>query len=168
MRTYRIVVIALSLLTFTVGLFVIGTRAEAATITANTVIVRESLNGTWDSALRTSLSAVDRYTGETRMVIGKCDSRHRCITFRYGNPPGNLVGWCSPCGIRSGEDIITVYKGYGNSTTRRHLLTHETAHAFGVGHNSKPISVMYKDMKYNGKLTPYTFTKTELAILKRY
>lgn len=147
--------------------------AEAkVTIDKNTVMIQESLGGEWDTALRQSISFLDRYT-KTRMVIGSCRAyAARCVTVRYGSPAKrSWVGQCGPsCGPSravSGIVIRKTWQGSGPVAAKKRLLTHELGHAFGLGHNTRFSSVMYGWVYRNWVPCPYSFTAAERRLLAR-
>lgn len=155
----------------------VGWGASPATaaprITKTTVVVQESVGGQWDTALRQAMKYLDRYTGKTRMVVGKCTQRaQRCITVRYGTPDRKAwVGQCGPsCGPSRPVSRVIVRKtwaGSGPLAAKKRLLTHELAHAFGLDHNPRFTSVMYGWVYRDWVLSPYTFTAAERRKLSR-
>jgi hypothetical protein len=152
--------------------FLFGKPAEASPIPVdrNVIWVEEHVSGSYDAMLRKSVADVDRYTGKTRMLIGWCKPRMKCIEVWQKDLKGSRVGQCEFCTDGSFTDfpkvVITVDPSWRGDYARKHLLTHELGHAFGLRHNPQMTSVMYKWMMVNNKFAPYKFTNSELAHLK--
>ena len=170
MKTFGTVILTAALgAILTIGLLwvmnePIPVEQKAFFTTSTTIYVEESVNGVWDSQLRSALAYVDKQTGKTSMVLGHCREGYRCLRIRFGNPGRGLIGV-------ERASIITLRKtwsGYRyNSNSRRNLIIHELGHYFGLGHTRTPVSVMYPNLYHNGyRMRASTFNKAQLAVLR--
>ena len=145
--------------------FLFGKPAKGAT--QEIVMVEETVTGTWDKALRESITNVDKLTGKTRMVLGKCVADVKCIKVKNAVTPAGTVGICYDCDLTYFTARIELNNSWTGDKPRRHLATHELAHAFGLAHNPLSTSLMYRRMtKLNGQPVPYVFIASEITYLK--
>jgi hypothetical protein len=141
----------------------------SSSLSSKIVYVEEHVGSRFDSALRGSVSFVDRYTGSD-MRMGKCRTGYRCIRVVESSATHGYAAWTSWTRARKISEIrlspTLARKGW---YTRRSIIDHELGHANGVGHNAKCTSRMWPHYRCrNGLLPPRTFTKVERAKLARW
>lgn len=126
------------------------------------VNVQHSISSWNSNTVDTAVGFIDSYTGSADRVH-KCSSADRCITIRFGSVPGSALGH-TVC--RKGNCVITVERGTP-VRYRTLLLVHELGHAFGLGHVSKCVSIMYPYRDCWVHLNGQPFTAPEIRALRR-
>jgi hypothetical protein len=145
------------------------TWAGSSSLSSPVVYVEEHVGSRFDSALRQSVSFVDRYTGSD-MRFGKCRTGYRCIRVVESNATRGHGAWTSWTRARKVSEIrlssTLARKGWH---TRRSIIDHELGHANGAGHSATCTSRMWPHYRCrNGLLPPRTFSKAERAKLARW
>ncbi|GID60093.1 hypothetical protein [Actinoplanes couchii] len=133
------------------------------------VYVEEHVGARFDSALRSSISFVDRYTGSD-MRLGRCRTGSRCIRVIRSNATHGYGAWTSWTPGRKTTVIrLSATLARKNWHTRRSIIDHELGHANGARHNSRCTSRMWPDYRCRNKQLPArTFTKSERAMLAKW
>jgi hypothetical protein len=133
------------------------------------VYVEERVGSRFDSALRSSIAFVDRYTGSD-MRLGRCRTGFRCIRVVESNATRGYGGWTSWTPRRATSEIrLSATLARKSWHTRRSIIDHELGHANGARHNPRCTSRMWPDYRCrNGRLPPRTFTKAERLVLARW
>jgi hypothetical protein len=133
------------------------------------VYVEEHVGSRFDSALRSSISFVDRYT-TSDMRLGKCRTGYRCVRVVENNATRGYGGWTSwTAGRRTSEIRLSAVLARKSWHTRRSIIDHELGHANGARHNEKCTSRMWPDYRCpNGSLPARRFTKAERLALARW
>ncbi|BEL04162.1 hypothetical protein Q0Z83_023530 [Actinoplanes sichuanensis] len=133
------------------------------------VYVEEHVGSRFDSALRSSIAFVDRYT-TSDMRLGRCRTGYRCIRIVESNATRGHGAWTSwTDGRRTSEIRLSATLARKSWHTRRSILDHELGHANGARHNTKCTSRMWPDYRCgNGRLPARTFTKVERQALARW
>jgi len=141
----------------------------SSSLSSKIVYVEEHVDSRFDSALRQSVSFVDRYTGSD-MRFGKCRPGYRCIRVVQSNATHGHGAWTSWTRARKVSEIrLSPALARQGWYTRRSIIDHELGHANGAGHNAKCTSRMWPHYRCrNGLLPPRTFTKAERAKLARW
>jgi hypothetical protein len=147
-----------------------GPARTARLLSSKVVYVEEHVGARYDSALRSALPFVDRYTGSA-MRFGKCRSGYRCIRVIQSNATHGHGAWTTSTNSRRTSTIrLSSALGRRNWSTRRSIIAHELGHANGItGHNARCTSLMWSDYTCRGRrLPPRTFTPAERAKLARW
>jgi hypothetical protein len=133
---------------------------------SSVVYVEEHVGARFDSALRSSITFVDRYTGSD-MRLGRCRTGYRCIRVVESNATRGHGGWTTSTAGRATSEIrLSATLARKNWNTRRSIIDHELGHANGARHNPKCTSRMWPDYRCrNGRLPARTFTRAERAVL---
>lgn len=146
------------------------TWTRSATLLGSRVVyVEEHVGRRFDSALRSSIPFVDRYTGSD-MRLGKCRRGYRCIRVVESNATRGHGAWTSWTRARATTEIrlssSLARKGWH---TRRLIIDHELGHANGAAHNATCSSLMWPRYTCrSGRLPPRVFTTIERAKLARW
>ncbi len=133
------------------------------------VYVEDRVGARFDSALRSAIPFVDRYTGSD-MRLGKCRKGYRCIRVVESNATHGHGAWTSWTRARRTSEIrlssSVARKGW---YTRRFVIEHELGHANGAGHNPRCTSRMWHRYTCaDGRIPPRNFTADERAKLARW
>ncbi|WP_157751365.1 hypothetical protein [Actinoplanes derwentensis] len=133
------------------------------------VYVEEHVGARFDSALRSSISFVDRYTGSD-MRLGRCRTGYRCIRVVESNATQGYGAWTSwTFGRKTSKIRLSGALSRKGWYTRRSIIDHELGHANGAPHNSRCTSRMWPDDRCrNNRLPARTFTKAERVKLARW
>ncbi|SFF98093.1 hypothetical protein SAMN05421541_1385 [Actinoplanes philippinensis] len=133
------------------------------------VYVEEHVGERFDSALRSSIAFVDRYTGSD-MRLGRCRTGYRCIRVVQSNATNGHGAWTSwTYGRKNSEIRLSATLARKNWYTRRSIIDHELGHANGARHNSRCTSRMWPDYRCRNKRLPArTFTTAERSALARW
>lgn len=142
---------------------------SAGLLGTKVVFVEDRVPARFDSALRSAVAFVDRYTGSD-MRIGKCRKGYRCIRVVVSKATNGHGAWTSWTKAREVSEIrlspALARKGW---YTRRSIIDHELGHANGAEHNAKCTSRMWANYTCrNKRLPPRTFTTAERAKLARW
>lgn len=142
---------------------------SSALLGSKIVYVEEHVGSRFDSALRSSVKFVDRYTGSD-MRLGKCRKGYRCIRIVASNATHGHGAWTSWSRARKTSEIrLSSSLSQKGWHTRRSIIDHELGHANGAEHNSKCTSLMWPHYTCrNGRIPPRTFTKAEREKLARW
>ncbi|HWS35851.1 MAG TPA: hypothetical protein VN408_24310 [Actinoplanes sp.] len=178
MRSPRLLRVSLTLALATMPVAVIATPAAAADSVWSTpprlrgtavVYVEEHVGARFDSALRSSIAFVDRYTGSD-MRLGRCRAGYRCIRVVESNATRGHGGWTAwTAGRKTSEIRLSATLARKRWHTRRSIIDHELGHANGAGHNARCTSRMWHDYRCrDNRLPARTFTKSERLALSRW
>lgn len=126
-----------------------------------TVYVRSSLGTGWAPYVLNAVGYVGTFTG-SHFVASKCRTDSRCVTVKFGKPPGGALGWTQ---CKTGNCTIILDKR-ANTKYRNRILIHEFGHVFGLGHNKHCVSVMWPYRSCSGKNWPGYFSTSEKQTLR--
>src|SRR6476620_7949595 len=121
-----------------------------------TVYVVSHLDSSWNPYLRHTTVYINAFVASHIRLVA-CKKSQRCVTIRYGNPPGSAYGWTT-C---KNNNCTIILDRRTPRKYRNRILTHEFGHVFGLAHNKHCVSVMWPYRECAHQNWPGYFSTTE-------